>query len=117
LIFSPSEGEKRSHITRRLESLNGDWLWGSAPASGAANRALAVGMESRKASPDAETESVFRGGAEEDRRGRLRSPWDVTSRDRRLTESMSSISLSINTTINGPTILARVIEPSNNNKT
>src|SRR2546425_9625235 len=66
LIFSPSEGEKRTQIMRRLESPNGDWLGGSAPASGAANRALAVGMESRKASPDAETvssEGVFRGGA------------------------------------------------------
>ncbi len=30
---------------------------------------------------------------------------------------MNSISLSINTTVTGPTILARVIEPGNNNKT
>jgi len=83
---------------------------GSAPASGAANRALAVGMEWRKAPPDGETESVFRGGAEDGRRGRLRSPLEIMSR-------AGVLSFSMKAAITGPTILARVIEPSNNNKT
>jgi len=34
-----------------------------------------------------------------------------------LGKSMAGISLSINTTVTGPTILDRVIEPNNNNKT
>ena len=41
---------------------------------------------------------------------------NAMSRNRGLTESMRSISLSIHTTVTGPTILARVVEPSNNNK-
>ena len=92
---------------------------GSAPASGAANRALAVGTERRALTADGKTvssEGIFLEGAEDGRRGRLRSPRNAMSRNRGLTESMRSISLSIHTTVTGPTILARVIEPSNNNK-
>ena len=105
---------------------------GSAPASGAANRAPAVGIERRavaraRARTSVTGERVFREGAEDGRRGRLRSRCrrhhndsvktasDIM-RDRGLTESMRSISLSINTAVTRPTILARVIEPSNNNK-
>src|SRR6266403_1905559 len=85
----------------------------SAPASGVANRALAVGTERRAAAaPDPQSlakEPVFRGGAEDGRRGRLRSPRNIMSR-------VGGLSFSINIPITGPTILARVIAPINNNK-
>jgi len=92
---------------------------GSAPASGAANRAFAVGTERCALTADRETvsgEGLFHEGAEDGGRGRLRSPQEIMSRDGGLTESMRSISLSINTAVTRPTILACVIEPSNNNK-
>jgi len=86
---------------------------GSAPASGVANRALAVGTERRAAAaPDRQSpakEPVFREGAEDGRRGRLRSHREIMSRD-------GGLNFSINAAITGLTIVARVIARINNNK-